>query len=315
MQEVVLGRTGLRVSRLGLGTAPLASIFWGNDETTAVDTARRALDAGVTFFDTAPFYGLGESERRLGAALRGGRDGVVIATKVGRLLDAGPDGEVEARFDFGYDAVRRSLDSSLGRLGVDRVDIVHIHDPDDHIDEAVAGAHRALVDLREQGVIDAVSLGTNSVETAATFLERCDLDCVLVAGRYTLLDQTAAPVIEQCAERGIAYLAAGVFNSGVLARPSEDAWYDYAPAARPMLDRARQIEQRLPAPRRDLADRGAQLRPRPPGGDGRDRGHGRARRGRRQPRGRQCRSARRPVGRAGRESGLLAATTTEEGSG
>ncbi len=243
MQEVVLGRTGLRVSRLGFGTAPLASVFWGNDETTAVATARQALDAGVTFFDTAPFYGLGESEGRLGAALRGGRYGVVIATKVGRLLEDGPAGEVAARFDFGYDAVRRSLESSLGRLGVDRVDIVHIHDPDEHIDDALAGAHRALVDLREQGVIAAVSVGTTAVATATTFLERSDLDCVLVAGRYTLLDQTAAPVLEQCAERGIAYLAAGVFNSGVLARPSEDAWYDYAPAARRTLERTRQIER------------------------------------------------------------------------
>jgi D-threo-aldose 1-dehydrogenase len=220
----------------------LASVFWDNDETTAVATARRALDAGLTFFDTAPFYGLGESEERLGAALRDRREGVVIATKVGRLLEVGTDGEVAARFDFGYDAVRRSLESSLRRLGVDRVDVVHIHDPDDHLDEAVAGAHRALVDLRDQGVIEAVSVGTNSVATAATFVERADLDCVLVAGRYTLLDQSAAPLIQQCAERGIAYLAAGVFNSGILARPSEDAWYDYAPAAGPMLDRARQME-------------------------------------------------------------------------
>jgi D-threo-aldose 1-dehydrogenase len=242
MKEVVLGRTGRRVRRLGLGTAPLASDFWGNDETTAVATAQRALDAGVTLFDTAPFYGLGESERRLGAALRGGRDGVVIATKVGRLLETGSDGGMAARFDFGYDAVRRSLDSSLGRLGVDRVDIVHIHDPDEHIDDAVAGAHRALIDLREQGVIAAVSVGTNSVATATTFLERADLDCVLVAGRYTLLDQSAAPVIERCAARGIAFLAAGVFNSGVLARPSDDAWYDYAPVARETLDRTRAIE-------------------------------------------------------------------------
>jgi D-threo-aldose 1-dehydrogenase len=243
MQEVALGRTSLRVSRLGLGTAPLASVFWGNDEASAVATARRALDAGVSFVDTAPFYGLGESEGRLGAALRGRREGVVIATKVGRLLEEGPDGEVEARFDFGYDAVQRSLETSFDRLGVDGVDIVHIHDPDDHIDEAVAGAYRALVDLREQGVIVAVSVGTNSVATAATFLERGDLDCVLVAGRYTLLDQTAAPVIQQCADRGVAFLAAGVFNSGVLARPSEDAGYDYAPAARSTLDRARQIER------------------------------------------------------------------------
>ena len=243
MQEVSLGRTGLRASRLGLGTAPLASAFWGNTEPAAVATAQRAVDAGVTFLDTAPFYGLGEAERRLGQALSGRREGLVIATKVGRLLEAGPDGALEARFDFSYDAVRASLDTSLERLGVDRVDVVHIHDPDDHIDEAVAGAHRALVELRDQGVIAAVSLGTNSVGTAATFLERCDLDCVLVAGRYTLLDQSAAPVIQQCAERGIAYFAAGVFNSGVLARPAEGAWYDYAPAARPLLDRALAIER------------------------------------------------------------------------
>jgi D-threo-aldose 1-dehydrogenase len=243
MDDVVLGRTGLRVGRLGLGTAPLASAFWGNDETTAVATARRAIDAGVTFLDTAPFYGLGESESRLGATLRGGREGVVLATKVGRLLGSGPDGELEARFDFSYDAVRASLDTSLERLGVDRVAVVHIHDPDDHIDEAVAGAHRALVALRDEGVIHAVSLGTNSVQTATTFLERCDLDCVLVAGRYTLLDRSARPLIRECVDRGIAYLAAGVFNSGVLARPAEGAWYDYAPAARPLVDRALGLER------------------------------------------------------------------------
>jgi D-threo-aldose 1-dehydrogenase len=242
MEQVALGRTGLRASRVGLGTAPLASAFWGNTEPTAVATARRAIDAGVSFLDTAPFYGLGESESRLGAALGARRAGLVLATKVGRLLEVGANGELEARFEFSYDAVRASLDASLERLGVDRVDVVHIHDPDDHIDEAVAGAHRALVDLRDQGVIDAVSLGTNSVATAATFLERCDLDCVLVAGRYTLLDQSAAPVIQECATRGIAYLAAGVFNSGVLARPAEGAWYDYAPAARPLVDRALEIE-------------------------------------------------------------------------
>ena len=229
MEEVGLGRTGLRVSRVGLGTAPLASIFWGNDEPTATDTARRALHAGLTFFDTAPFYGLGECERRLGAALRGGRDGVVIATKVGRTLQTGSGGEVEARFDFSYDAVRRSLDGSLGRLGIDRVIVVHIHDPDDHIDEAVAGAHRALVDLRDQGVIDAVSLGTNSVQTAATILERCDLDCLLVAGRFTLLDQSGADeLLPLCEKLGVAVLAAGVFQGGVLADTAAGAPHGYA---------------------------------------------------------------------------------------
>ena len=175
----------------------------------------------------------------------------MIATKVGRLLDEGPDGEVAARFDFGYDAVRRSLDSSLDRLGVDRVDIVHIHDPDDHLDAAVDGAHRGLVDLRDQGVIDAVSVGTNSVETAATFLDGA-ISTASWSPAVHAARPDRAPVIRQCAERGIAYLAAGVFNSGVLARPSDEAWYDYAPVPRRRsigpADRAD-----VPAPRRDLA--------------------------------------------------------------
>ena len=245
------------MGRLALGTAPLASVFWGNDEATAVAAVRRACERGIRFFDTAPFYGLGESERRLGAGLRAaaadgdgdGPDplaaagaGVVIATKAGRLLETGPDGSIEAVFDFGYDAARRSVESSLDRLGTDRVGIVHVHDPDDHLDEALAGTHRALADMRDQKMIDAVSVGTNAVATAAFFLERGDLDCMLVAGRYTLLDGSAAPLIAACADRGVVYLAAGVFNSGVLARPAEGAWYDYGPVSAERLERARAIE-------------------------------------------------------------------------
>ena len=244
--KVVLGRTGLEVRRLALGTAPLASIFWGNDAETAVGTATRALARGVRFFDTAPFYGLGEAERRLGRALAaagGEAERPVIATKAGRLLTDEPDGSVGVRFDFGYDAARRSLESSLARLGVDRVDIVHIHDPDDHIDEALDGTFPALAALRDEGVIDAVSLGTNSVATAVAFLERADLDCMLVAGRYTLLDRSAADLIDACAARGVAYLAAGVFNSGVLARPREGSWYDYGPASDETLARAAAIDE------------------------------------------------------------------------
>ncbi|MYE65400.1 MAG: aldo/keto reductase, partial [Acidimicrobiaceae bacterium] len=128
------------------------------------------------------------------------------------------------------------------RLGVDRVDILHIHDPDDHIDEALEGTYPALVELRDQGMIGAVSLGTNSVATAAVFLERADLDCMLVAGRYTLLDRSAAELIDACARRGVAYLAAGVFNSGVLARPRSGSWYDYGPASDETLARAAAID-------------------------------------------------------------------------
>ena len=243
LQNVQLGRTGLQVRTLALGTAPLASVFWGNDAATAVETVSRALERGVEFFDTAPFYGLGESERRLGRALAAaGGPRPVIATKAGRLLTDEPDGSVGAHFDFGYDAAMRSLESSLARLGVDRVDIVHVHDPDDHIHEALEGTCPALVSLRDQGVISAVSLGTNSVVTAAAFLERADLDCMLVAGRYTLLDPSAAELIDACAARGVAYLAAGVFNSGVLARPREGSWFDYGPVPADLLARAGAIE-------------------------------------------------------------------------
>ena len=226
-----------------MGTAPLASIFWGNDADTAVQTAARALERGVGFFDTAPFYGLGEAEQRLGQALAAaGGERPVIATKAGRLLTHGADGSVDVHFDFGHDAAMQSVDSSLERLGVDRVDIVHIHDPDDHIHEALEGTCPALVALRDQGAIGAVSLGTNSVATAAVFLERADLDCMLVAGRYTLLDRSAAELIDACAQRGVAYLAAGVFNSGVLARPQAGAWYDYGPAPDETLSRASAID-------------------------------------------------------------------------
>ena len=243
LDKMGLGRTGLEVRRLAMGTAPLATMFWGNDAGTAVATAARALERGVGFFDTAPFYGLGEAERRLGWALAAaGGERPVIATKAGRLLTTQPDGSVDAHFDFGYDAAMQSVESSLERLGVDRVDIVHIHDPDDHIPEALEGTCPALVALREQGVIAAVSLGTNSVATAAVFLERADLDCMLVAGRYTLLDRSAAELIDACAQRGVAYLAAGVFNSGVLARPRAGSWYDYGPASDETLARAAAID-------------------------------------------------------------------------
>ena len=233
---------GGRLPRVGFGTAPLASVYWGNDEPTARAAVQTALEMGVRFFDTAPFYGLGESETRLGAVLRDW-DGepVTIATKVGRLLQRSA-GASEAVFDFSYDAAMRSLESSLDRLGVDRVSICGVHDPDDHIGAALDGALRALLDLRSQGVIDAVSVGTNTVGTGSAFLDHGGIDCMLVAGRYTLLDQSAAALIARCAAREVAYIAAGVFNSGILAAPSDGAWYDYWPAPPDVLERARNVE-------------------------------------------------------------------------
>jgi D-threo-aldose 1-dehydrogenase len=236
-----LGRTGLTITELALGTAPMSTFFWETPEDRGVATAVAALDAGIGLFDTAPLYGLGEAESRLGAALRARPEragGVVVATKVGRTLVDGPDGR-DVRFDFSADAVRRQLESSLRRLGRDHVDIVHVHDPDDHLDDALDGAFPSLAALRDEGVIRAVSVGSNVAATVLAVVERADPDVVMVAGRLTLLDRTAAvELAPACAARGVPLLAAGVFNSGVLARPAPGSWFDYAPAAPDVLDRA-----------------------------------------------------------------------------
>lgn len=228
-----LGRNGIMTTRIAFGTAPLATIFWGNDEATAIDAVIAGIDAGINLFDTAPLYGLGEAESRLGAALAARPDvEVMLTTKVGRTIVTGPDGSRDVEYDFAPDAIRRQLDESLGRLGRDHVDIVHIHDPEDHLDDATGHCFETLAALRSEGVVRAISVGTNVVDTARTFIERTDVDIVMVAGRLTLLDRRAEPeLLPLCSERGIPLLAAGVFNSGVLARPTDDAWFDYAPAS------------------------------------------------------------------------------------
>jgi D-threo-aldose 1-dehydrogenase len=245
LDRVPFGRTGLEITRVGLGTAPLASIFWGNEEDLAVATAVRAVERGIRLFDSAPLYGLGESEIRLGRALASiDRDDVVVATKAGRSLVPAPDVAegVEAVFDFSHDATMQSIEASMNRLGVDRLDIVHIHDPEEHLAEAIDGTYATLDRLRTEGVVRAVSVGTNFVETARFFLTNADVDCVLVAGRLTLLDRSAADdLVPECRRAGVAYLAAGVFNSGVLADPQPGAWYDYAPASGEVLARAAKL--------------------------------------------------------------------------
>ena len=243
LERVLLGGTGLSPTRLGLGGAPLATYFWGNEPEAARSAVERALSAGIRHFDTAPLYGLGESERRLGSVLsQVDRDGFVLATKVGRLLRAsGPDpDERDAVFDFSRDGVLRSLEESLERLGLDRVDIVHIHDPDDHLEAAISTAFPALADLRSQGVISAVSAGQSQALTA--LVRETDLDCVLLAGRYTLLDQGALEeFLPLCVERDVAVIAAGLFNSGVIANPTPGAWFDYAPAEPQVLQKVRDL--------------------------------------------------------------------------
>ena len=221
-----VGGSGLRVTPVGLGTGSL-----GNPpEEQAVATVHRALDRGVRFFDTAPYYGAGEAERRLGRALaRVPRDSYVLATKVGRLVTT----EGGVRYDLSRDAVLRSVEESLGRLGLDRVDILHIHDPDDHPREALDEAFPVLAELRAQGVIGAVGAGMNQWEMLAHFARNAPFDCFLLAGRYTLLEQGALPeFLPLCLERNIAVFLGGVLNSGILAtgaRPGARYNYDAAP--------------------------------------------------------------------------------------
>jgi D-threo-aldose 1-dehydrogenase len=240
---------------LGLGCAPIGNLYEPvtDDEAHAVVLA--AYDAGVRFFDTAPLYGHGLSERRLGAALASlPRDSLTVSTKVGRLLVADDPGArlevtgfadvppVHPIFDFSADGVQRSLEASLERLGLDRVDIVHVHDPDDHAEEALAGAFPALRRWRDEGVVGAIGAGMNQAPMLARFVREAGIDCVLLAGRYTLLDQSGLDdLLPLCEREHVSVIAAGVFNSGLLANPTPGAPFDYAPAPPEVVERARRL--------------------------------------------------------------------------
>jgi D-threo-aldose 1-dehydrogenase len=213
-----------------------------------------AWDAGIRYFDTAPLYGFGLSEQRLGAVLRTKpRDEFVISTKVGRLLrsDAAPEpGQawqgtppLNPVFDFSYDATMRSVEESLNRLRLDRVDVLLIHDPDQHFDEALSGAYRALDRLRAERTVTAIGAGMNQAEMLARFAREADFDCFLLAGRYTLLDRTGAKeLLPLCLERGIAVIAGGVFNSGILAESGSMRHYNYQQAPADVVSRAQRIK-------------------------------------------------------------------------
>lgn len=252
IRRIRLGKTSLEVTRLGLGTAPIGNLFTPVSDDAAEGAIDAAYDAGVRLFDTAPLYGSGIAEGRLGRALQGRRrDEYALATKVGRLLraQAPPDPTqffteappLNPVFDFSYDGVMRSVEESLERLGLDRIDILHIHDPDDHFREALTGAYPALDELRAQKVIGAVGAGMNQAEMLARFAREADFDCFLVAGRYSLLDQSAGrELLPLCAERRISVFVGGVFNSGLLAGGTT---YDYVPASDERLAQARRISE------------------------------------------------------------------------
>ena len=228
------------IGPLGLGTAPLGGLYETVDDETALAVVDRAWELGVHYFDTAPYYGSGVAERRLGAGLRGRlRDEFVVSTKVGRLLRPDASDWEGAYFDFSYEAALRSLDESLERLGLDRVDIALVHDPDDHYEEALTGTLPALARLRAEGVVRAIGVGMNQAELLCRFAREADPDCFLVAGRYTVLDRTAAAeLLPLCEERGIVVIAGGVFNSGILAGGDT---FDYETAPPDVVARVRQL--------------------------------------------------------------------------
>ncbi|MCG5212592.1 aldo/keto reductase [Streptosporangium sp. KLBMP 9127] len=253
-ERVPLGRSGVTVSRVGLGTAPLGGLFSAVSEDAAAATLDAAWEAGIRYFDTAPHYGAGLAEHRLGDYLSGldtaARAQTVVSTKVGRLLEPGRttagtdafdhEAPVVRRRDYTRDGVYRSVADSLERSGLDAFDILLIHDPDDHWEEAVTQAYPALAQLRDEGAVRAIGVGMNQSEMLTRFVAETDVDCVMVAGRYSLLDRgAAAELLPLCASREVGVLVAGVFNSGVLADPRPGAHFDYAPASDDVLRRAR----------------------------------------------------------------------------
>ena len=256
LEKAALGRSGLQVTRLGLGCAAIGGLYGDIPDDQATQVVHKALDLGLNLFDTAPLYGSGKSEERLGRALRDvPRDAYVLASKVGRLLVASDDDQRDGSifdnpppfkpvFDFSYDGVMRSLEDSLKRLGVDRIDILHIHDPDAHWKEAIEGAYPALERLRSEGVISAVSAGMNQWEMLARFAREGDFDCFLLAGRYSLLDQSALDeLLPLCTEKNIGIMAGGTYNSGILAKGAKlGATYNYGEAPADIMQKAQAIE-------------------------------------------------------------------------
>lgn len=263
-----LGNGGLTLTELGFGTAPLGNLYRAISDDDAQAILTRAWEGGVRYFDTAPLYGLGLSETRMNRFLRNKpRDSYVLSTKIGRLLRATTpdkrDGQdkwfkVPSRneiYDYTYDGVMRSLEFSLERLGVDRVDVLYAHDLDvfNHgswdalkvkLTELMEGGYKALVELRDQGVIRAFGAGVNEWEPCQWMAERGDFDLFLLAGRYTLLEQEALEtMLPLCQSRGIGIVIGGPYNSGILATgPKPGAFYNYDPAPQQVLDKVGHIQ-------------------------------------------------------------------------
>lgn len=248
--------TDVSVTRLSLGTAPLGGLFKSVAEGESDAVITRALDAGIGYIDTAPLYGYGVGEIRVGRGIKGHRNQPVLSTKVGRLLRPGKNAEhdkfpdsdpnVEIYFDHSPSGIRRSLEESLKRIGRESIEIVYIHDADSWVRDAIDVVYPELEKMRDEGLLKAIGIGMNWCPPSIAIMKETDLNIALIAGRFTLLDQSAQDELYPLAlKKNVSIIAAGVFNSGVLANPVEGAYYDYEIAPPEILDKARAIGRYL----------------------------------------------------------------------
>jgi len=252
-QKVGMKRVDLEISRLSLGTAPLAGLFKSVDIAESDQLINTALESGMNYFDTAPLYGHGLAEQRLGRILGKVSKPFVLQTKVGRVLNwvekADPvpwfpdaDPHIQPVFDYSAEGIKRSFNESLERMGVDHIDIALMHDAENHIPQAINDAYPVLADFKRQGIIKAIGIGINFCDAAIEIMKNVDLDIALLAGRYTLLDQSAQnKLLPYALERKVDITIGGVFNSGVLADPKPGATFEYLPASDEIIAKAQAI--------------------------------------------------------------------------
>lgn len=259
IEKVAIGKTDLKVTRLGFGSVPLGGLYDDPTEDIAGATVRRTLQLGINYFDTAPIYGFGKAETRLGRELaKCDRASIVVATKVGYTLvpDEGPkDSKVFHRFvntpplrpifDYSYDGIMRTFAGSLQRLNLSRVDILNIHDPDHNWEDAIKVAYPAVHKLRSQGVVRAIGVGMCQAEMLVRFAREGDFDCFLLAGRYTLIDHTGLrELLPICEQKRISIIIGGPYNSGILATGAKPgATYDYVEATPAVMEHVAAIER------------------------------------------------------------------------
>lgn len=266
MEIRTIGATPLALTQFGFGGAAIGGLYRECPRDDAIAALQAAWDAGMRYFDTAPFYGFGLSERRTGDFLRSKpRDSYVLSTKVGRLLRPVPDNQIPDHsyvnplpfavdYDYSYDGIMRSFEFSFARLGLNRIDILYVHDIGAYTHgleknavyqkQLLEGGMRALEELKSSGAISAYGLGVNEVEVCMDVIAQSDIDCILLAGRYSLLDRSAERgLLEECRKKKISLVIGGVFNSGILATgPVPGANFDYGPASEDILNRVRSME-------------------------------------------------------------------------